>query len=135
MLTNDGRLQQRITDPKFKLPKTYWVQVEGQPEPETLKVLRNGVELKDGTTRPAKAQQIEQPKVWRREPPVIDHRDKNSSWLQLTIQEGKNRQVRRMCAAVGHPVLRLVRAKVGQWSLRGLEPGHLETMNIHLPKS
>jgi len=123
LLTDDGRLQARIADPKFKQPKTYLVQVEGEPDAAALEALRRGVELKDGRTRPAEAESIPPPTLWPRDPPVRLRKTVPDSWLRLTIREGKNRQVRRMTAAVGHPTLRLVRWQVGDWSLEGIAPG------------
>jgi 23S rRNA pseudouridine2457 synthase len=124
VLTADGALQARITSPRTKLAKTYWVQIEGEPEPAALATLRNGVALPDGTTRPARARVIaEPPDLWPREPPIRFRKTKPTSWLELTLFEGRNRQVRRMTAAVGLPTLRLVRYAVGPWSLAGLGPG------------
>jgi len=123
LLTDDGRLQARIADPKFKLPKTYLVQVEGEPDAAALEALRRGVRLKDGLTRPAEAELIPPPELWPRDPPVRFRKTVPDSWLRLTIREGRNRQVRRMTAAVGHPTLRLVRWQVGDWTLDGLKPG------------
>lgn len=124
MLTSDGRLQNRIASPKFKLEKTYWVQVEGEPDEAALEALRGGVELKDGLTRPAKAQIISEPdNLWERDPPIRVRKSVPDSWLELKISEGKNRQVRRMTAAVGFPTLRLIRAGIGSWTLDGLAPG------------
>ncbi|AYF88540.1 pseudouridine synthase [Pseudomonas sp. DY-1] len=123
LLTNDGQLQARIADPKHKLAKTYWVQVEGEPSDEQLKRLREGVELNDGPTLPAEARQIEEPALWERNPPVRFRKSVPTTWLELVIREGRNRQVRRMTAAVGLPTLRLVRVRIGPWSLDGLEPG------------
>lgn len=125
LLTDDGKLQHRITDPKHKLPKTYWAQVEGIPDETALENLRRGVQLKDGLTLPAEAKQIEEPpSLWPRDPPIRVRKDIPASWLQLTIREGKNRQVRRMTAAVGYPTLRLIRYAIGGWTLDGLEPGN-----------
>lgn len=123
LLTDDGRLQARIADPKFKLSKTYLVQVEGVPDEAALAALRKGVELKDGMTRPANAEAIEPPELWERDPPVRFRKSVPDSWLRLTITEGRNRQVRRMTAAVGHPTLRLVRWAIGDWTLDGLPQG------------
>lgn len=123
LLTDDGRLQARIADPRFKLDKTYLVQVEGEPDEAALEQLRRGVELKDGLTRPALAEAIPAPDLWPRDPPVRFRKTVPDSWIRLTIREGKNRQVRRMTAAVGHPTLRLVRWAVGDWTLDGLAPG------------
>lgn len=123
LLTDDGKLQARIADPKFKLPKTYLVQVEGEPDQDALVKLRKGVELKDGFTRPARVKLIAEPNLWPRDPPVRFRKTVPDTWLRLTITEGRNRQVRRMTAAVGHPTLRLVRWSIGDWSLDGLETG------------
>jgi 23S rRNA pseudouridine2457 synthase len=123
LLTDDGRLQARIADPRFKMPKTYLVQVEGDPQPDSLERLTRGVELKDGLTRPARVERISVPPLWPRDPPVRFRVSVPDCWLKLTIREGRNRQVRRMTAAVGHPTLRLVRWSVGEWTIEGLEPG------------
>lgn len=123
LLTDDGRLQARIADPKFKLAKTYLVQVEGVPDPAALDLLRTGVDLKDGRTRPAEAERIDPPELWPRDPPVRFRKSVPDSWLRLTIREGRNRQVRRMTAAVGFPTLRLVRWSVGEWVIDGILPG------------
>ncbi len=123
LLTDDGRLQARIADPKFKLAKTYLVQVEGEAGEDALAKLRAGVMLKDGRTRPAQAAAIAPPALWPRDPPVRFRKSVPDSWLSLRITEGRNRQVRRMTAAVGHPTLRLVRWQIGEWSLDGLAPG------------
>jgi len=123
LLTDDGRLQARIADPRFKLPKTYWVQVEGEPSEDSLLALRRGVQLKDGVTRPAEVERIAAPELWPRDPPVRYRKSVADCWLKLTIGEGRNRQVRRMTAAVGHPTLRLVRWSIGDWTLAGIAPG------------
>lgn len=123
LLTDDGRLQARIADPQFKLPKTYLVQVEGAVSDEALAALRQGVRLNDGLTRPAQAEAIDPPQLWPRDPPVRFRKTVPDGWLRLTISEGRNRQVRRMTAAVGLPTLRLVRWAIGDWSLDGLAPG------------
>jgi 23S rRNA pseudouridine2457 synthase len=124
VLTDDGQLQHRITDPKHKLAKTYWVQVEGVPDVAALDKLRTGVVLKDGMTRPAGANLMAEPAdLWPRNPPVRERKLIPTSWLELTIREGKNRQVRRMTAAVGFPTLRLIRYRIGDWTLEGIEPG------------
>jgi len=123
MLTGDGKLQARISDPKYKMPKTYLVQVEGEVSDESLAMLQRGVELKDGLTRPAEVERLEEPDLWPRDPPIRVRKSIPDCWLKLTISEGRNRQVRRMTAAVGHPTLRLVRWSVGEWSLEGLQPG------------
>jgi len=123
LLTDDGRLQARIADPKFKLAKTYLVQVEGVPSDDTLDRLRGGVELKDGRTRPAEAERIDPPPLWPRDPPIRVRQSVPDSWIALTLREGRNRQVRRMTAAVGYPTLRLVRWRIGDWTLENLPPG------------
>ena len=124
VLTDDGKLQARIANPSHKLAKTYWVQVEGIPDDNALRALREGVALKDGRTRPAQASLIDEPKaLWTRDPPVRFRKTVPDCWLELTIREGKNRQVRRMTAAVGHPTLRLIRFAVGDWTLDGLDSG------------
>jgi 23S rRNA pseudouridine2457 synthase len=124
VLTDDGQLQNRISDPKFKQPKTYWAQVEGVPDEAALRALRTGVALKDGVTVPAIAAAMPEPEgLWPRDPPIRMRKSVPDSWISLTITEGRNRQVRRMTAAVGHPTLRLIRARVGDWSLDGLPPG------------
>lgn len=124
LLTDDGRLQARIAHPKYKAAKTYWVQVEGVPSEQALSELRIGITLKDGPTRPAKAQLIEAPAaLWERDPPIRVRKSIPDSWLELSITEGRNRQVRRMTAHVGYATLRLIRVAVGDWSLDGLSPG------------
>jgi len=124
LLTNDGRLQAQIADPKHKLPKTYWVQVEGQPTEAQLQQLREGVQLNDGPTLPAEARCLQpEPELWLRTPPVRFRKAIPTAWLELVIREGRNRQVRRMTAAVGLPTLRLVRVRIGPWTLDGLAPG------------
>ncbi|WBU60461.1 pseudouridine synthase [Paracoccus albus] len=123
LLTDDGRLQAKIADPKHKMEKTYLVQVEGIAAEEQLAALRQGITLKDGPTRPAKAEGIAPPSLWERDPPIRVRKSVPDSWIRLTIREGRNRQVRRMTAAVGLPTLRLVRWQVGPWTLDGLEPG------------
>lgn len=130
VLTDDGRLQHRISDPRFKHPKTYWVQVEGIPEPAALARLARGVELRDGVTAPAKARAIPSPDVWARDPPIRVRAAIPTAWLELTISEGRNRQVRRMTAAVGHPTLRLIRWAVGPWDLAGLQPGACRSLHV-----
>lgn len=123
MLTDNGRLQNQIANPRFKLPKTYWAQVERCPDETALNALRHGVKLKDGLTQPADVELIDEPQLWERDPPVRFRKTVPTQWLQLTIREGKNRQVRRMTAAIGHPTLRLVRAQIGPWALENLQPG------------
>ena len=124
ILTDDGLLQNRIASPKFKLPKTYWVLVERPPDRVALAALRKGVDLKDGRTMPANVVAMEMPKgLWERDPPVRVRKSIKDCWLSITISEGRNRQVRRMVAAVGHPCLRLIRFSIGDWTLEGLGPG------------
>jgi len=123
LLTDDGRLQARIADPKFKTAKTYLVQVEGAVSDDSLDALRRGVRLKDGLTRPAEAERIADPQLWPRQPPIRVRKAIPDTWLRLTIREGRNRQVRRMTAAVGNPTLRLVRWAIGEWALDAVPPG------------
>jgi 23S rRNA pseudouridine2457 synthase len=124
VLTDDGRLQTAITDPRHKLAKAYWVQVEGTVTKEALERLRTGVELRDGMTRPATARTIAVPLgIWPRDPPIRVRREIPTAWIELELREGRNRQVRRMTAAVGLPTLRLVRHRVGPWNIAGLAPG------------
>lgn len=123
VLTDDGRLQARIASPRFKAAKTYLVQVEGAPKEADLEPLRRGLTLKDGPTRPAQARCIPAPELWPRNPPVRFRKSVPDAWIEITLREGRNRQVRRMTAAIGFPTLRLVRWRVGGWSLNGLAPG------------
>ena len=123
VLTDDGRLQARIANPKARTEKTYFVQIEGDPSDTDLDPLRRGVTLKDGPTKPAKVALIDPPSIWDRDPPVRFRKSVPDRWIEITISEGRNRQVRRMTAAVGFPTLRLVRWRVGNWSLDGLAPG------------
>jgi 23S rRNA pseudouridine2457 synthase len=126
LLTDDGKLQARIADPKYKMPKTYLVQVEGDVTEESLEQLRRGVRLKDGITRPAIAERIEEPDLWPRNPPVRFRKTVPDCWLKLIITEGRNRQVRRMTAAIGHPTLRLVRWGIGDWTIADILPGEMK---------
>jgi len=124
LLTSDGKLQARIADPRFKMEKTYWVQVEGVPDEAALQALQGGVQLSDGLSRPARAALMAAPPaLWSREPPVRVRQSIPTAWIELAIKEGRNRQVRRMTAAVGFPTLRLIRAAIGPYALDGLEPG------------
>ncbi|WP_133489409.1 pseudouridine synthase [Aliiroseovarius marinus] len=124
VLTDDGKLQAKLANPKHKLAKTYWVQVEGIPDEAALQTLRDGVDLKDGRTRPAKARRIDEPAgLWQRTPPIRVRKSVPDCWIELKITEGKNRQVRRMTAAVGHPTLRLIRYGVGAYTLDGIGHG------------
>lgn len=123
LLTDDGQLQARIAEPRFKMPKTYLVQVEGEPDEAQLDRLRKGVQLRDGLTLPALSERISPPALWPRDPPVRFRKTVPDSWISLTIREGRNRQVRRMTAAAGLPTLRLVRWTIGEWTIDGLAPG------------
>ena len=123
ILTGDGALQARISSPKHKMPKTYLAQVEGEPDAAALAALRRGVPLNDGPTRPATVRRIDPPMLWDRDPPVRYRKSVPDSWIELTITEGRNRQVRRMTAAVGYPTLRLVRWRIGEWEIGDLAPG------------
>ena len=123
ILTDDGQLQHRISHPRKKTAKTYWVQVEGVPDEESLERLRKGVKLRDGITLPAEVRIMAEPAIWPRQPPIRFRAKIPATWLELKITEGKNRQVRRMTATVGFPTLRLIRYAVGPWSLNGLAPG------------
>lgn len=123
LLTDDGRLAHRLTDPRHKQPKTYWVQVEGTPSEDQLRQLRNGIVLRDGPTRPARVRRLPPPALWPRDPPVRFRKTVADAWLELVIREGRNRQVRRMTAAVGLPTLRLVRVGIAGYGLAGLLPG------------
>jgi len=130
ILTDDGSLQHRIAHPTAKLPKTYWAQVEGVPDEAALAALRRGVDLKDFVTLPAEARVIAEPALWPRTPPIRTRLNTPTSWLEIIIREGKNRQVRRMTASVGHPTLRLVRVAIGEWSLGALQPGAWEEIEV-----
>jgi 23S rRNA pseudouridine2457 synthase len=130
LLCDDGRLQARIADPRFKLPKTYLVQVEGDPQEQDLEPLRKGVRLKDGMTLPAEIEAIDAPDLWLRDPPIRQRKAIPDSWLKITIREGRNRQVRRMTAAVGLPTLRLVRWSIGDWTVAGIAPGEFVETSV-----
>ena len=131
LLTDDGKLQAQIADPKHKMAKTYWVQVEGAPQEDALQSLRRGVRLKDGVTQLAKARLIEEPMgLWPRNPPIRVRKSVPDSWIEMVIREGKNRQIRRMTAAVGHPCLRLIRAQIGDWRLGDLMPGDYKKLIV-----
>lgn len=130
LLTDDGRLQAQIADPRHKMPKCYLVQVEGAVGDDALQKLRSGFKLNDGMTLPALAEAIEPPALWPRDPPIRVRKTVPDSWIRLTIREGRNRQVRRMTAAVGHPTLRLVRWSVGEWSVEGLPPGKWRDLRL-----
>lgn len=133
LLTDDGQLQHQISHPLHKLPKTYWVQVEGAPTSYALTQLRQGVALNDGITLPAQVRLIPAPRLWERDVPIRERKNIPTQWLEIIISEGRNRQVRRMTAAVGHPTLRLVRVKIGNWSIENIEPGTYVTETVHTP--
>ncbi len=136
LLTGDGKLQARISDPRFKMEKIYWVQVEGLPDEAALEALRRGVQLKDGPTLPAHARLMAEPAaLWEREPPIRVRQSSPTAWLELGIREGRNRQVRRMTAAVGFPTLRLIRAAIGPYQLDGLAPGSYQAQEEITPQS
>lgn len=131
LLTDDGKLQHKIADPKNKMKKTYWVQVDKLITDQAIEQLKKGVVLKDGKTKPAEAKIMAQPEgLWERAPPVRFRKNIPTSWLELTISEGKNRQVRRMTAAVGFPTLRLIRYKIGEWDIGELQPGESRSLNV-----
>ncbi|MBV0931774.1 pseudouridine synthase [Marinobacterium weihaiense] len=135
ILTGDGQLQHQLANPAFKMPKTYYAQVDGLISDAALERLRNGITLKDGPTRPAKAKRIDEPEwLWPRTPPVRYRKEQPTSWLKLTITEGRNRQVRRMTADVGFPTLRLIRWSIGPWSLDTLAPGEWRQESVNLPR-
>jgi 23S rRNA pseudouridine2457 synthase len=130
-LTGDGKLQARIAEPGRKLPKTYWAQVEGVPQPEALHALRNGLDLGDFVTRPCRARPIDEPQgLWPRDPPIRVRINIPTAWIELELEEGKNRQVRRMTAKIGHPTLRLIRAAIGPWGLEGLATGQWRQVEV-----
>ena len=133
LLTDNGKLQFLISNPRHKLRKTYWAQVEGKITQPALAQLTDGVKLKDGITRPASVKLIDPPGLWRRNPPIRQRKNQPTSWIELQISEGKNRQVRRMTAAIGFPTLRLVRVAIGSWTLGNLLPGQYRWETIHLP--
>ena len=130
ILSDDGKLQAQISNPKHKLPKTYYVQVEGSPTDSDLQALRDGVTLKDGPTRPAKVALIDPPALWDRDPPVRVRKTVPDTWIEISISEGRNRQVRRMTAAIGHPTLRLVRHQIGSFQLNQLQPGEYKELSL-----
>jgi 23S rRNA pseudouridine2457 synthase len=134
LLTDDGRLQARISQPRSRTRKTYWVQVEGEPAAEQLEQLKRGVELKDGPAKAAVARRIDEPEgLWERDPPIRYRKNVKDSWIEIVLTEGRNRQVRRMTAAVGLPTLRLIRSAIGEWTLGDLRPG--EWRLVRAPKS
>jgi 23S rRNA pseudouridine2457 synthase len=131
VLTDDGRLQHKISSPKNKMEKSYRVQVEREIDDAALQSLSQGIELKDGKTLPARARRIQAPAgLWPRDPPIRERRNIPTSWLELTLKEGRNRQVRRMTAAVGFPTLRLIRYRVGSWTIDGIDSGEYVVMDI-----
>lgn len=130
LLTSSGKLQHTISHPKFKLPKTYWAQVEGDISDKAITDLHKGVLLKDGKTAPAKARRICEPDLWQRTPPIRERKNIPTSWIELIITEGRNRQVRRMTAAVGYPTLRLIRSAIGPWALEDLQPGEYRQQTV-----
>jgi len=130
VLTNDGKLQHKLAHPSSKTSKTYWVQVEGEPDHLAIEQLCNGVPLKDGMTAPAKVKVIAPPQIWERHPPIRERKSIPTTWVSLTISEGRNRQVRRMTAHVGHPTLRLIRYRVGNWTLDGIENGQFISIDL-----
>jgi 23S rRNA pseudouridine2457 synthase len=132
ILTDDGTIQNKISDPRHKLVKTYWVQVENIPNEISLDKLRNGVFLKDGITKPAKVKMIDHPIVWDRVPPIRERKKIPTSWIELKIKEGRNRQVRRMTAAIGYPTLRLIRYAIGDWNITGLNSGEWKESSYSL---
>lgn len=129
VLTDDGKLQNKISNPENKMEKSYLVQLEGIPTETDLEKLRKGIQLKDGITKPAKVKIIDDPKVWERNPPIRERKNIPTSWLELKIVEGKNRQVRRMTAAIGYPTLRLIRYSVGEWNINNLKPSEYKILN------
>ena len=139
ILTNDGKVQNHIASPKFKMPKTYWVQVEGEINDTQLQQLMQGLDLKDGRTKPCQAQRIDNKigiqQLWSRQPPIRERKHIPTNWLSITLKEGKNRQVRRMTAVVGLPALRLIRMSIGHWQIDDLLPGQYKLAQLNLPKS
>jgi len=131
LLTDDGKLQNKISSPKNKMKKTYWVQVDKEITQQAIEQLKKGVKLKDGLTKPAQAKIMSEPEnLWPRNPPVRFRKEIPTSWLELTISEGRNRQVRRMTAAVGFPTLRLIRCRIGDWQLDGVQPGEFVVLDV-----
>lgn len=135
LLTDDGRLQHQISHPERKMKKRYWAQVEGDIGDEDLSPIRAGIELNDGPCKPCQAQIIQEPAIWPRNPPIRERQNIPTSWIELTLQEGRNRQVRRMTAAIGFPTLRLIRASIGDWSIENINPGEFIQQTIHMPQA
>ncbi len=135
LLTSNGSLQARIADPKFKMDKTYWVQVEGVITDLALNALAHGVDLKDGRTRPAKARLLDNTPLPPRTPDIRSRKNQSTSWISLTISEGRNRQVRRMTAAAGFPTLRLFRRSIGPWTMNEIPVGEYRLEKVNLPKN
>ena len=132
LLTDDGALQARIADPRFKMVKQYRVQLEGEVTTQALTSLQRGIELKDGPARALRAAEIDPPPLWPREPPIRERRNQRTSWVEIHLDQGRNRQVRRMTAAVGFPTLRLVRWRIGDWSVDQIQLGAHQALNLHL---
>lgn len=130
LLTDNGKLQQQLSDPRFEKEKSYWVQLEGKIDADALKRLCSGVQLRDGVTLPARVASIDPPRIWERDPPIRFRANIPTCWINLTIREGRNRQVRRMTAAVGYPTLRLIRHQVGEWQLAELAPGSFRELAV-----
>lgn len=128
VLTNDGKLQNKLASPKFKTSKTYWVQVEGVPDDNAITALRHGISLKDGPTAPARVEVMNAPAIWLRTPPIRERKNIPTTWLSMTITEGRNRQVRRMTAHVDHPTLRLIRYRIGNWTIDGIANGEYKIL-------
>lgn len=135
LLTDDGKLQAQISNPRYKLEKVYWVQVDGLIKNKAIDELQNGIVLKDGPAKARKCRLISKPTLWPRTPPIRHRKNQHTSWIEIVLTEGRNRQVRRMTAAVGHPTLRLVRYSIGSWSIDAIPPGTFTEVAVHLPKS